>query len=120
MNTQTDGHTVIFRIHTGTYVYMLTRPHTCTLQLCLHVRTHSQPSLEIRSKKLEIRYVTDMFIDNRLTCIILTEDDKTNGRSDGRTNGKKTFKLTESQTISHKNMHTGGRTDTRTDGHIYR
>ena len=60
MNTQTDGHPVIFRIHTGTYVHMLTRPHACTLPMCLHVRTHSQPSLNIEVRcykniKLEVR-----------------------------------------------------------------
>ena len=50
MNTQTDGHPVIFRTHTGTYVHMLTRPHACTLQMSLHVRTYSQPSLNIEVK----------------------------------------------------------------------
>ena len=61
MNTQTDGHQVIFRTHTGTYVYMFTRPHACTLQMYLYARTHSQPSLnievklDVRIKKLEVR-----------------------------------------------------------------
>ena len=50
MNTQSDGHPVIFRIHTGTYVHMLTRSHAFMLQMCLHVRTYSQPSLNIEVK----------------------------------------------------------------------
>ena len=57
MNTQTDGHPVIFRTHKGNYV-----------------RTHAQTSayvhaLDVKNKKLEIRYVTDMYADNRLTCM---------------------------------------------------
>ena len=71
---------------------------------------------------LEIRYVTDMFIDNILTCMHYHSDGRRqDGRMFGRTNERKeniqTYRVT---TISHKNMHTGGRMDTRTDGHIYR
>ena len=50
--------------YTGNYVHMLTRPYTYTLQMCLHVRTHPHPSLnievislkiDVRNKKLEVR-----------------------------------------------------------------
>ena len=42
---------------TGNYVHMLTRPYTYTLQMCLHVRTHPHPSLniEVISLKIDVR-----------------------------------------------------------------
>ena len=57
MNTHTDGHPVFFCTRIGTYVHMVTRPHTCALQMCLHVRTHSHPRLniEVISFKLDVR-----------------------------------------------------------------
>ena len=121
MNTQTDAHPVIFRTHTGTYVHMFTRPHACTLQMCLHVRTHSQPSLniEVKSKKLEIRYVTDMFIDNRLTCMHYHSDgSRQDRRTFGRTNEWKeniqTNRVTNNITQKYAYRRTDGHTDGRT------
>ena len=78
MNTQTDGHPVIFHTHTGNYVHMLTRPkYMYALDVLAHTYSFTPEfkhrslslKLDVRSITLEIRYVTDMYADNRLIVV---------------------------------------------------
>ena len=66
----------------------------------------------MRSKKLEIRYVTDMFIDNRPACMLYHSDER---RQDGRTFGRKeiiqTNRVTNNITQTYAYRRTNGHTD---------